>query len=102
MKRILQLGLMTAALTGCASDQQMLDNTQTVALNSALSRGRFELGCPEATGTVLSRQLIQPVRFGGIERAEYTIGIEGCGKRKTSIVVCPVDGSGCFTAEGIR
>jgi len=96
------LGIALAGLAGCATDQQTLDSKQSAALESAVNRGRFELSCPEATGSVLSRQLIEPLRFGGVERAEYTIGIEGCGQRKTSIVVCAVDGSGCFAAESIR
>ena len=40
------------------------------------------------------------VRFG-VERAEYTVGVDGCGQRQTIVVVCPQDGSGCF-AGGAR
>jgi hypothetical protein len=38
--------------------------------------------------------MIQPVVFGGIERAEYTIGVEGCGKRSVYMAVCP-DANNC-------
>jgi hypothetical protein len=46
---------------------------------------------------------VQPVLQGpfigpGIQRAEYTIGIAGCGARKTLVVICPEEGDGCFAA----
>jgi hypothetical protein len=33
-------------------------------------------------------------------RAEYTIGVAGCGKRATYWILCPDDGSGCFAGGG--
>jgi len=33
---------------------------------------------------------------GGLWRAEYTIGVAGCDKRHTYVVVCPDGGEGCF------
>lgn len=94
-----------ATLAGCQSTDQVLDSTQPMAVDTALKRARFEMGCPDATGTVLSRQAIDPVvrnpRFGGPERYEYTIGIEGCGKRDTQIVICP-EGGGCFSGQSRR
>jgi membrane fusion protein (multidrug efflux system) len=72
------------------------------AVQTALNRVRFDMNCPSATGQVPSRQMLQPisVRFG-VERAEYTVGVEGCGQRQTIVVVCPQDGSGC-SARGPR
>ena len=32
------------------------------------------------------------------QRAEYTIGVAGCGKRTTFVVICPDGGEGCFGA----
>jgi hypothetical protein len=89
-------------LGGCQSTDQQLDAQQQQALDTALQRARFDMNCPAATGQVLSRQMIQPVsvRFG-VERAEYTVGVEGCGQRQSIVVVCPQDGSGCF-AGGAR
>jgi hypothetical protein len=54
---------------------------------------------------VLSSEMVQPAINGplvrGIERAEYTIGVEGCGQKHTYVVICPQDGSGgCFAGEG--
>lgn len=86
-------------LSGCQNSQQMLANEQGVALQTAVRRGQFELGCPAATGTVLSNNMLQPVLWGGMERAEYSVGVEGCGKRATYIVVCQM-GGGCVAAAG--
>jgi hypothetical protein len=62
-----------------------------------LQRVKFDMNCPSAAGPVPSRQMIPPVsmRFG-VERAEYTVSVEGCGQRQTIVVLCPEDGSGCF------
>jgi len=51
---------------------------------------------------VLSREALQPISFRfGILRAEYTIGVSGCGKRATYVVLCPdQEGSTCFSAAG--
>jgi hypothetical protein len=89
-------------LAGCESTEQQLDAQQQQAVDTALQRVRFDMNCPSATGQVLSRQMIQPVsvRFG-VERAEYTVGVEGCGQKQSIVVLCPQDGSGCF-AGGAR
>jgi hypothetical protein len=94
------LGLLT--LQGCVSQNQMLDNSQAMAVQTAVSRGQFDMQCPSATGTVLSREVVQPAMQGpwvnGIQRAEFTVGVEGCNRRKSYIVVCPQGGNGCFAA----
>ena len=103
MKKTLLVAVGVMALAGCQSDAQMLDASQQMALDTAVTRARFDMNCPTATGTVLSRQVIEPVvqlRFGGITRYEYTIGIEGCGQRTSSVVICPQGGGGCFAAQG--
>jgi hypothetical protein len=98
------LGLIPAlGVSACVSQAQFLDNMQPMAMQNAEVRGRFELNCPAATATVLSREVVQPVLQGpfigpGIQRAEYTIGIAGCGARKTFVVICPEEGDGCFAA----
>jgi hypothetical protein len=98
-----------AGLTGvaCQTQQQFLDQHQPMAIQTAVGRGQFEMNCPGATGVVISREVVQPQLEGtgpwlggvqGVERAEYTIGVEGCGLRKTFVVVCPEGGGGCFAA----
>jgi hypothetical protein len=104
MNRTALVGFALVSLAGCATDEQMLDKQESQAVETAVKRARFEMSCPEAIGHALSRVMVQPAirapRYGGVDRAEYTVGIEGCGKRMTSVVVCAVDGSGCFAAEG--
>ena len=65
-------------------------------IKAALRRGQFELSCPDAKASVLTSNILQPVLWHGVERAEYTVGISGCGKRSTYIVICPMDSSDCF------
>ena len=96
--------LAVLAVAGCASDQELLANQQSMAIQTALSRGKFELDCPAATGTVLSQETVQPVvrgpLVGGMERVQYTVGVAGCDQRKSYVVICEVGGSGCFAADG--
>jgi len=96
----LLLLVVAVARTGCASQAQFLDGKQGMAMQTALSRGQFEMSCPTATGTVLSREVVQPALqgplVGGLQRAEFTVGVAGCGKRTTFVVICPDEGDGCF------
>jgi hypothetical protein len=101
----MRLPLPAAALvlvTGCASGPPFIDQAQPEAIAMAQRRAQFELACPAASAQVLSRETLQPISFRfGIERAEYTIGVTGCGKRATYVVICPDQaGSTCFAAAG--
>jgi hypothetical protein len=105
MKIYQTLGIVAVfGLAGCQSQTQVLDNESAAAQQVALNRGKFELSCPNATATVLSRNLLQPAvdapRFAGVERAEYTIGVAGCGKKQTYISVCQVGSVSCVSVEG--
>jgi hypothetical protein len=85
-------------LSACASGPPFIDQMQPTAIDMAERRGAFELNCPEAKGTLLSSETVQPIsiRFG-YERAEYTVGVSGCGKRLSYVVICPDNGSkSCF------
>ena len=104
---MLKLGAFTAlcaalVTTGCVSQSQFLDSKQGMALETAVSRGQFELNCQQATPTIISREVVQPALQGpwvnGIQRAEFTIGVSGCDRRKVFIVICPEGGEGCFAA----
>jgi len=92
-----------AALAGCQSQSQMLASKQAMAMQTALSRGKFDLNCPQATAEVLSSEVTQPAIQGpwvtGVQRAEYTIGVSGCGQRSTFLVLCPQGGDSCFAAD---
>jgi hypothetical protein len=81
-------------ISACATEAQFLEQTQPSALNTALARGRFELNCPDATGSVLSKKMtyINGVGIGmgggGYEWGEYTIGVRGCGKSAVYETMC--------------
>jgi len=90
--------------TGCASGPPLIDQMQPEAVSMAVRRGQFELNCPTATGEVISREQVQPLvqtfAYTGPTRDEYTVGVSGCGRRATYIVICPENGSGCFAGAG--
>jgi len=86
-------------ICGCQSQEQMVDEMKADATQVAQRRGAFELNCPAATATVLSKEMIQSTitnpRWAPPERAEYTIGVSGCDKRATYLVICAQGGTGC-------
>jgi hypothetical protein len=95
--------LTSAMVVGCASQQQTVNNMQPQAIQAAEQRGKFELNCPEATAQVLSKEMIQTrdavlLANQPPERAEYTVGVKGCGKEQTYLVVCAQGGTGCVAA----
>jgi hypothetical protein len=51
-----------------------------------------ELDCEQAQAQVLSEKVITPpvgpFDGGGIDRAEYTIGVRGCGKHVVYLTIC--------------
>lgn len=98
-RKLLLVACLGLALAGCQSTAQILDDEQNVAVETAVRRGQFDLGCPAATGEMLTRTLLQPVAWRGIERAEYTVGVEGCGKRASYVTVCPLDSSACMAVR---
>ena len=104
MHRVTAVGLLGFALVaaGCQSNAQFLDAHQAAAEQTAVKRGQFEMNCAAVTPTVLSREVVEPAiqgpRLYGVARAEYTIGVSGCGDRKTFVVLCPDGGEGCFAA----
>jgi hypothetical protein len=90
------------AVSGC-STTPLTTTLQPQALDFALKRARFDLNCPAATAQVLSSETVQPVLNGplmmGNQRAQYTIGVTGCGNRETLQVICAQGGDGCFVAQ---
>ena len=101
--RVVLACLASLMVIGCATQNKILQERQDGAVQTALARGRFELGCPAATATVLSRDFIQPAVQGpwvsGLERVEYTVGIEGCNQRVTYVVLCQVGTDTCVAAH---
>ena len=91
-------------LTGCMTQADFLASKQPTAIQAAVSRGQFELNCPNATGQVLSQEMTQPAiqgpYMGGEERGLFTIGVAGCNQRRVYQVFCPVGGDSCTALEG--
>jgi len=101
MRVVLAVGAVACA-AACQTEAQRLASEQNMALDTAVRRGRFELSCPDAAATLLSSEMLQPVVWGGQERAEYTVGVAGCGQKKTYVVICPQTSDNCFAARGDR
>jgi hypothetical protein len=97
------IALIVALGNGCMSQNQFLASRQPMAIQAAVSRGQFDLNCPTATGQVLSQEVTQPPLQGplvqGEERGLFTIGVEGCGRRQSYQVLCPMGGNGCTALE---
>ena len=98
---LLVTGLILAA---CQTQQQEVGGMRPQAIQTAKQRGSFDLNCPAATAQVLSNEMVQTNSGGPLmwnippQRAEYTVGVEGCGKRATYYVICAVGGTGCVAA----
>src|SRR3974390_2996274 len=96
---LLTIVAISALSCACQSQQQMVDEMQSDATQVAQRRGAFELNCPAATASVLSKEMIQSAitnpRWAPPERAEYTVGVKGCDKTATYLVVCAQGGTGC-------
>jgi hypothetical protein len=100
------LSIATLLFAAGCNTTPLTTTLQSTALNYAVKRAQFDMNCPAATGSVLTSETIQPVLNGpmmmGTERAQYTIGVTGCGQRQTVQVICAQGGDGCFTANATR
>ncbi len=98
---VLLMLIVVIILAGCATQKQFLDSNQNMAIQTVMGRAQFEMNCQELTPVIISREVVQPALqgpwVGGIQRAEYTIGVKGCDKRATFVVICPEGGNGCFS-----
>jgi hypothetical protein len=84
---------------GCASGPSFVDTMQSKAMSMAESQAQFALSCPNATGSVLNSQELQPLVFGGPMRAEYSIGVAGCDKRTIVKVLCSENNNQCVAGR---
>ncbi|MDD5322593.1 MAG: hypothetical protein PHD43_18660 [Methylococcales bacterium] len=94
-------------ISACVTESQFLAQNAPSALNTALARGRFELNCPQASGTVLSQKVTyinglgMGMGGGGYEWTEYTIGVRGCGKSAVFETMCrDQDNCNAFAGNG--
>ncbi len=104
--KLAAFGATAVFVAACATQSQQLASRQPAAIETALERGRFDLNCPSATGTVLSQDYIQPALQGpwmmGLNRVEYTVGVAGCNQRTTYVVICQEGTATCFAANPER
>ena len=87
----------------CTSQAQFLASKQPAAIQTALTRGRFEMNCPSATGEMLSKEFTQNIQTPVVQAGYtglFTIGVAGCGQRRVYQVFCPVGGDSCTALEG--
>jgi hypothetical protein len=89
-----------ALVAGCATTEQDRQASNQPALDAAIARAANEMNCREATAKVLSRRASAAGPSYGAERYEYTVGVEGCGKSMTSVVVCSA--GNCFVAGSAK
>jgi hypothetical protein len=61
-----------------------------MAMQTAGNREQFETNGPAATRTILSKEVVHALRgVAGVQRAEFAVGVAGCSKRTTFVVICP-------------
>jgi hypothetical protein len=91
----------SAMVVGCTSQQESVNIMQPEAVQTARQQGSSELNCPGVTAQVLTKNMIQNRSVAtpaAPERAEYPVGVKGCGKVRTYIVICTQGGTGCVIA----
>jgi len=101
--RLSPLGLVAALfILACQTNLQFLTTRRTRAVDTALTEAYFEMDCPGEKGLLcpeVVRSALQGSAVAGIERAEFTIGVTGCGQRRTYMVACPEGDESCFALD---
>ena len=66
MRKAYASSLLVVALSAaaCESNTQFLDANQGKAVETAVSRGKFEMNCSAVTPSVLSREVVEPAIMG--------------------------------------
>ena len=66
MRKAYASSLLVVALAAaaCETNTQFLDAKQSMAVETAVGRGRFELNCSTVMPTVLSREVVEPAIEG--------------------------------------
>ena len=79
-------------VSSAAAPAQLSDKMQPKAVEAAQRKAALAVNCPSVSTEVLTAKTIEePQTTGWYEpphRAEYTIGVSGCGKRATYAVAC--------------
>jgi len=88
--------LFTVVLSACATEAQFLAQNSPAAIQTAESRAKFELDCPQVQTTILSQKVVESIqgyawrgaRMHAGPWTEYTIGVRGCGRQAVYLAVC--------------
>jgi len=91
--------LVALIVSACASGPPFVDTMQPKAMSMAESQARFALDCPQATGSVLHSEELQPLAFGGPVRAQYSIGVAGCNRRTIVQILCSENNNQCVAGR---
>ena len=90
------------AMMGCSNVQaQWLDTLQPTAMQTAANQGQAEMSCPTVTPTLMSRQMAHLPGYYApwhMQLTQYTVNLEGCGKKQLYYILCPLDGTACYPA----
>jgi hypothetical protein len=101
-KVFIAVGVSALLVSSCATDRNFVAGRQDYATQNALTRGRSDMSCPSATGSVISSTYLKAPESGewqGQERAEFVIAVAGCDKRSAFLVVCPERADDCRAAQ---
>jgi len=99
LRPFILLGLISVvALTGCATESQILDGYQGRAIQTVSGKAQFEMNCRDLTPVISSRKLEQAAATEPW-RANYTIDMEGCGKKARFLVICPEGQDSCISTD---
>jgi len=105
-RSVLHHGLFAGvALLSACQTAPVTSAMQPHAVETALTRAHYDLQCPAPRGQVQSLQALPPLLEPGpmlpgtgIQRAEFTIGITGCSRPATMVVICSQE-NGCFAGQ---
>jgi len=97
LRAFMLIGLISVvALTGCVTNAQILDSYQNMAIQTILAKAQFEINCQYLTPFGMSREVVQPSPADPW-RANYIIGMRGCEKNATFLVLCPEGENSCVS-----
>jgi hypothetical protein len=74
-------------LAGCVSDNELLAENSTLAMQMVRQRASSDLGCTKIRQTIRSEQEEPGQPLGELD-SEYHIRAEGCGKAANYVVLC--------------
>lgn len=82
--------LSTFLLVGCGAltthEEQLFAKNSSLAIQKTESQAQTDLGCPQAKGLIVSKEIIEERQFHEVTR--FNIKVSGCGKSAMYITRC--------------